>query len=135
MCTSCCTHVKKNYIERWGLLRQPLCCMIWRHQGNPPMKNKPRHEIISGICKKAGSTIVRVKVLTKDGRLRVLCFNPRDFNEIKGTGKSCTNPNIFRVREIWNREEGKPAWRTFDATRTLSIRARGEETEFEGVEQ
>lgn len=95
----------------------------------------PRHEIISKIIEKAGSTWVSVDFLKKDGTLRSLRFNPKDFNEIKGTGKSCSNPNIFRIREVSNKEEGKTTWRSFDATRTLAIRARGEETKFDGIEE
>ena len=98
------------------------------------MKNQARHEIVRDIIEKAGSGFVSVAFLKKDGTVRQITFNPRDWNEIKGTGKGCENPNIFRIREVNNKEEGKTTWRSFDATRVLRIRANGSEACFEGVE-
>jgi len=93
-----------------------------------------RHEIIRQIIEKAGSTFVSVDFLKKDGAERHITFNPRDWNEIKGTGSACSNPNVFRIREVNNKEEGKTTWRSFDATRVLRIRANGSETVFDGIE-
>lgn len=98
------------------------------------MNNKARHEIIRDIIQKAGSSFVSVAFLKKDGTERQITFNPRDWNEVKGTGTACSNPNIFRIREVNNKEEGKTTWRSFDATRVLKIRANGSEAIFEGVE-
>lgn len=98
------------------------------------MKSKARHEIIRDIIEKAGSTLVSVNFLKKDGTERQMTFNPRDWNEVKGTGTVCSNPNIFRIREVSNKEEGKTAWRSFDATRVLRVRANGSEACFEMVQ-
>lgn len=96
-----------------------------------PMK---RHELIRQAIERAGSTFVSVDFLKKDGSERQITFNPRDWNEVKGTGTACSDPNIFRIREVNNKEEGKTTWRSFDARRVISIRVRGQETAFEGVE-
>jgi hypothetical protein len=93
-----------------------------------------RHEIIRQMIERAGSTFVSVDFLKKDGSERHITFNPRDWNEVKGTGKACDNPNIFRIREVNNKEEGKTTWRSFDATRVLRIRANGSEATWETVE-
>jgi len=98
------------------------------------MTIKPRHEIIRDIIQKAGSKLVSVNFLKKDGTERQITFNPRDWNEIKGTGSTCDDPNIFRIREVNNKEEGKTTWRSFDATRVLRIRANGSEAIWERVE-
>lgn len=76
--------------------------------------------IIRKAIDSAGSQFVSVQFVKQDGSERTLTFNPRDFNEIKGTGHTCTDPNIFRVRDI-----KLNAWRSFDARRTLSIRVNG----------
>lgn len=80
----------------------------------------------------AGSTIVSVEFLKKDGTLRTIQFNPRDRQEVKGTGTSNVNPNIFRVRDfrVAKNNEGKGAWRSFDSSRVLSIKANGMEFDF-----
>lgn len=98
------------------------------------MNNKARHEIVRDIIQRAGSSFVSVNFLKKDGSERQITFNPKDWNEVKGTGKPCENPNIFRIREVNNKEEGKTTWRSFDATRVLRIRANGSEATFEGIE-
>lgn len=99
------------------------------------MTDKARHEIVRDIIQKAGSSFVSVAFLKKDGTERQITFNPRDWNEVKGTGTACSNPNIFRIREVNNKEEGKTTWRSFDATRVLRIRANGSEAVFKGIEQ
>jgi len=98
------------------------------------MSNKARHEVVRDIIERAGSSFVSVNFLKKDGTERQITFNPRDWNEVKGTGKSCDNPNIFRIREVNNKEEGKTTWRSFDATRVLRVRANGSEVTWERVE-
>lgn len=103
-------------------------------KGGFPMADRARHEIVRDIIAKAGSGFVSVNFLKKDGSERQITFNPRDWNEVKGTGAACSNPNIFRIREVNNKEEGKTAWRSFDATRVLKIRANGSEASFDGIE-
>jgi len=95
---------------------------------------KPRHEIIQEIIEKAGSTFISVVFLKKDGTERSLRFNPRDFSEIKGTGTASSDPNIFRIREVQNKEEGKTTWRSFDARRVLKIVSLNEITTFKNIE-
>jgi len=96
---------------------------------------KPRHEVIQEIIEKAGSTFVSVDFIKKDGTERHITFNPKDWNEIKGTGKPCGDPNIFRIREVNNKEEGKTTWRSFDARRAVKVRANGSEVRWDGVEE
>ena len=92
----------------------------------------PRHEVIRAAIELAGSSLVSIYFYKKDGSERQLTFNPKDFNEIKGTGKPCTDPNIFRIRESRNKEnEGKPAWRSFDARRVYKLKFAGIEMVFE----
>jgi hypothetical protein len=74
----------------------------------------------------AGSTIVSVQFVKKDGTIRKIQFNPRDRQEIKGTGSVTTDPNIFRVRDLKiAKNEGQGAWRSFDSRRIVSIKSRG----------
>lgn len=81
------------------------------------------HELIRKAIDGAGSQFVSVTFFKKDGSERQLTFNPRDFAEIKGTGKSCQDPNIFRIRDIKIGE-----WRSFDARRCVTIRVKGQVT-------
>lgn len=89
-----------------------------------------KHEVIRQAIANAGSTFVSVNFLKKDGSERHITFNPKDFNEIVGTGSTCADPNIFRIREVNNKEVGKTTWRSFDARRVVSIRVRGQVTQF-----
>ena len=41
-------------------------------------------------------------------------FNPRDRNEIKGTGTAVKNPDIIRVRDFNLARKNEPAWRSFN---------------------
>lgn len=75
---------------------------------------------IANVITSAGSKLVSVRFTKVDGSQRQLTFNPRDFAEIKGTGKACQDPNIFRVRDI-----KLGAWRSFDARRVHSIKVGG----------
>jgi hypothetical protein len=92
-----------------------------------------RHQLIRQAIEQAGSSFVSVNFLKKDGAERQITFNPKDFNEIKGTGTACPDPNIFRIREVNNKEEGKTTWRSFDARRVIKIRVRGQETIFNQI--
>lgn len=86
-----------------------------------------RHEIIREAIRQAGSSFVSVIFTKKDGTERQITFNPCDFNGIKGTGHSCSDPNVFRIRETQNKEnDRKPAWRSFDARRVVRIKTKNE---------
>lgn len=77
---------------------------------------------IREILSQSGSKIVSVQFIKKDGSFRKIQFNPRDCQEIVGTGRPSTNPDIFRVRDCdIARSEGSGAWRSFDANRVASI--------------
>ena len=71
------------------------------------MNTEQKRQKFLDIVEKNGSSFMGLVFLKKDGSPRDARFNPRDFNEIKGTGKPCTDPNIFRFREVHNKEEKK----------------------------
>ena len=74
----------------------------------------------------AGSSIVSVEFRKLDGTIRSLQFNPRDGQEVKGTGTPSKNPSIVRCRDFSiARKEGQGAWRSFDCERVVSIKANG----------
>jgi hypothetical protein len=82
-------------------------------------------ETVRSFLYSEGSTIVSVSFIKKDGTMRRISFNPRDRQEIKGTGNPCHDPYIFRVRDLdIARVEGSGAWRSFDLRRIVSIRSR-----------
>ena len=78
------------------------------------------HEQVAKLIKESGSKLVSVTFEKKDGSHRQLTFNPKDINDIKGTGSPCADPNVFRVRDI-----KLSAWRSFDARRILSVKVNG----------
>jgi hypothetical protein len=78
------------------------------------------HEQISNLISTSGSKLVSVTFVKKDGTERQLTFNPADHNDIKGTGTTCQDPNIFRIRDI---KLGQ--WRSFDARRCVSVKVSG----------
>ena len=78
------------------------------------------HEQITNLIQESGSKLVSVTFEKKDGSHRQLTFNPKDINDIKGTGSPCADPCIFRVRDI---KLGQ--WRSFDARRTICIKVNG----------
>jgi hypothetical protein len=81
---------------------------------------------IRQFVRDAGSSIISVQFLKADGTLRSLQFNPRDTQEIKGTGTPSKKPNIVRCRDFTiARNEGEGAWRSFDCERVTSIKAHG----------
>jgi hypothetical protein len=77
-------------------------------------------QAVSKLIQESGSKLVSVNFNKADGSARTLVFNPMDFADIKGTGKPCSNPNIFRIRDI-----KLGAWRSFDARRVTSIKVAG----------
>jgi hypothetical protein len=83
-------------------------------------------ELIKSFIFDAGSSIVSVEFRKADGSLRKLQFNPRDTQEIKGTGYALKAPSIVRCRDFSiARKEGQGAWRSFDCERVVSIKANG----------
>ena len=85
-----------------------------------------RSERIKSLINEAGSSYVSVTFIKKDGSERQMTFNPKDVNDIKGTGDtSNVDANIFRVRD-----NTKQAWRSFDARRVIKIKSKGTITEF-----
>jgi hypothetical protein len=81
---------------------------------------------IKRFIQSAGSSIVSVEFRKADGSLRKLQFNPRDTQEIKGTGYALKAPSIVRCRDFSiARKEGQGAWRSFDCERVVSIKANG----------
>ena len=85
-----------------------------------------RSERIKSLIDEAGSGYISVTFIKKDGSERQMTFNPKDVNDIKGTGDtSNVDANIFRVRD-----NTKQAWRSFDARRVIKIKSRGVTTEF-----
>lgn len=86
-----------------------------------------RSETIRSFLRAAGSTIVSVQFVKKDGTIRTVCFNPRDRNEIIGVGSKVRNPDIIAVRDLSIAQTQKiGAWRSFDVTRIVSIKSRGQ---------
>ena len=94
------------------------------------MNTEQKRQKFLEIVEKNGSSFMGLVFLKKDGSPRDARFDPRDFNEIKGTGKPCTDPNIFRFREVHNKEEKKTVWRSFHIDRLISVTSKGEETVF-----
>lgn len=90
-----------------------------------------RHERVRELIQLAGSHYVSVDFYKKDGSERHITFNPKDYNDIKGTGKPSDDPNIFRIRESRNADnDGKAAWRSFDARRVFRMKVNGQVIDF-----
>jgi hypothetical protein len=90
------------------------------------LKPQSKTDIVKRFIFDAGSSIVSVEFRKADGSLRKLQFNPRDIQEIKGTGYALKAPSIVRCRDFSiARKEGQGAWRSFDCERVVSIKANG----------
>ena len=74
----------------------------------------------------AGASIVSVMFYKLDGTTRCIQFNPRDRQEIKGTGKPTTKATVIRCRDFRQAKQGNAAWRSFDTERVISIQANGQ---------
>ena len=74
----------------------------------------------------AGSQFVSVIFTKKDGTERQMTINPMHFVEIKGTGKACSDPNIFRVMDAKLNQ-----WRSIDARRVISVKVAGQIIQFQ----
>ena len=87
--------------------------------------------IIKQFIFNAGSHIISVEFVKADGTLRKLQFNPRDTQEIKGTGTPSKKPSIVRCRDFAiARKEGEGAWRSFDCERVVKITSNGQTMQF-----
>ena len=58
------------------------------------------HQAVREILDAAGSSLVSVYFIKKDGTERQLTGNLMDHNDIKGTGNPTQDPNIVRIRDI-----------------------------------
>lgn len=79
------------------------------------------HQAVREILDAAGSSLVSVRFIKKDGTERQLTGNLKDHNDIKGTGTPTQDPNIVRIRDI---KLGQ--WRSFDCRRVVSIKSQGQ---------
>jgi hypothetical protein len=84
-------------------------------------------EAIKSFLSSAGSTIVSVEFVKKDGSIRSIQFNPRDRREIVGTGRRNPNSDIICVRDfsIAKNNNGVGAWRSFNARNVRKIVSNG----------
>lgn len=93
-----------------------------------------RSEAIRAILESSGSKITSVQFVKKNGDIRTIQFNPRDRNEIKGTGTANQNPDIIRVRDLRiAKENGHGAWRSFNVNRVQYIKSNGLVYNFSGL--
>ena len=76
---------------------------------------------LESILDRAGSRLVSVSFTKANGEARQLTFNPKQVGEIKGTGSTCADPNVFRV--VDNKIQ---QWRSFRADRVIQIKVNGE---------
>lgn len=84
--------------------------------------------LVKQFIAEAGSSIVSVKFIKSNGSLRSIQFNPRDRQEIKGTGFALKSVSTVRCRDFRiAREAGQGAWRSFDCERVVSVKANGKE--------
>ena len=87
---------------------------------------KPMHQIIREMMELSGPQFMSVGFIKKStGEPREMTFNPRDFNEIKGTGKKKNDPNIISIREV-DRKTKKVSWKSFDARTVNWIKFKGQ---------
>ena len=87
-------------------------------------------QLIKEILIQAGSQFVTITFEKKDGSERKITVNPKEVGEIKGTGTTCADPNIFRVVDT---KIGQ--WRSFDARRVISVSSKGQSTDLVKEEQ
>lgn len=103
------------------------------HTGREPTTFSPmdKTSLIKQFIFNAGSSIVSVSFVKANGEQRSLQFNPRDTQEIKGTGHALKATSIVRCRDFTiARKEGQGAWRSFDCERVTRIRTNGKELVF-----
>jgi hypothetical protein len=121
----------KELLQRWH--GRPFACILLSRGATlttllttAMFKPQTKTDIIKRFIHDAESSIVSVQFTKLDGSLRSLQFNPRDTQEIKGTGHALKKPNIVRCRDFAvARKEGEGAWRSFDCERVVKIQAHG----------
>jgi len=86
-------------------------------------------QLINEILLAAGSKFVTITFVKKDGSERKITVNPKEVGEIKGTGSTCADPNIFRVVDT---KIGQ--WRSFDARRVIKVATKGGSVDFPSSE-
>lgn len=87
--------------------------------------------LIKQFIFEAGSSIISVQFTKLNGEQRSLQFNPRDTQDVKGTGHALKATSIVRCRDFAiARKEGQGAWRSFDCERVVRIKANGQELVF-----
>jgi hypothetical protein len=85
-----------------------------------------RTDAVRSFLRNAGSRVVSVTFRKEDGSLRSLQFNPRDRQEIKGTGTATPPADVVRCRDFRiARTQGNGAWRSFRTDRVVSLRTAG----------
>ena len=115
-----------------GFTKAPRGAMI-NHTGREPTTLIPMDKttLVKQFIFNAGASIVSVQFVKANGEQRSLQFNPRDTQEIKGTGHALKAASIVRCRDFGiARKEGQGAWRSFDCERVTSIKANGKELVF-----
>ena len=99
---------------------------------------KTKIQMVREITKAAGSrTCGALWVKKTTGKIRRATWNPRDFNDIKGTGKEKkADSSVYCFRELQCKTdpERKPRWRSFDAEWLLLLVADGKTWDFTGEE-
>jgi len=64
------------------------------------LKPQTKTELVKCFIFDAGSSLVSVEFIKLDGSVRKLQFNPRDTQEIKGTGHALKKTSIIRCRDF-----------------------------------
>ena len=99
---------------------------------------KTKIEIVREITKAAGSSMCGALWVKKTtGEIRRATWNPRDFNDIKGTGKEKDPKSsiyCFRESQCKTDPDRKPRWRSFDAEWLLLLTSKGKTWDFTGEE-
>jgi hypothetical protein len=115
-----------------SLAKQPVIGHHWqaRARAHHSSKIMDKTSFVKKFLDNAGSSIVSVRFVKLDGSLRSVQFNPRDRQEIKGTGSPTTKANIIRCRDFRQAKAGNAAWRSFDTERVISIQANGQHIVF-----
>jgi hypothetical protein len=92
------------------------------------------HEVIRSKIEEAGSQLVSVHFIKKDGSERQLTFNPKHKGQVLGTGHPIKDPativNNFKIMDIKLNQ-----WRSFDARRVFRIKVAGQVTELKPEEE
>jgi hypothetical protein len=87
-------------------------------------------ETIREFMQTAGSTIISVEFIKKDGTPRKIQFNPRDRQGLSGGSPATQDPNIIRIRDFSIARSKVPAWRCFHVDRIVKITSNGQTFEF-----